>query len=463
MNQPLAAEVTAEGVSLYWLALAQTPGLGPTRARKLIEHFGGVEGVFQATLTELEASGIQVVSAQSLTSGRSIELAQQEMLRAASIGVSCIYLEHSLYPGRLKQIYDPPVIIYVRGNVEAVAEPGVAVVGTRHPTPYGMGMAERLACDLASRGLTIISGLARGVDAAAHRGAVNAKGRTVAVFGTGADVVYPREHNRLTEQILAMGGALISEFPLGTFAAPQNFPIRNRIISGMSLGVLVVEAAEYSGTRITARCALEQNRDVYAVPGNVTNKNSWGPNTLIKQGAKLVATWEDIWEELPEDVRLALQPQGGHESGDAQNASLFPESELGPHEKKILAVLKADEATHIDEIVERLGPEISSSEIFAALFELELSAKIKQLPGKNFVKSFQLLAVSWGALPTCPKVVAGDPAERWKSWYRLEAELSYHLLLSGDLGLEECEFDSLSGALSEIMRMLSSFSQKLKA
>jgi DNA processing protein len=217
---------------------------------------------------------------------------------------------------------------------------------------------------------------------------VNAKRRTVAVFGTGVDVVYPKEHNRLTEQILTLGGALISEFSLGTFAAPQNFPIRNRIISGMSLGVLVVEAAEYSGTRITARCALEQNRDVYAVPGNVTNKNSWGPNTLIKQGAKLIATWEDVWEELPADVRLALQPQGGAESADLQNASLFPESELGPHEKKIIVTLKADEATHIDEIVERLGPEISSSEIFAALFELELSGKIKQLPGKNFVKSF---------------------------------------------------------------------------
>ncbi|PYV55064.1 MAG: DNA-protecting protein DprA [Acidobacteria bacterium] len=381
-------ERATENSGLHWLALTLTPGLGPTRSRKLAEHFGGIQQVFEATLTELEASGIPVVSAQALANGKSMELAQQEMVRAASAGVSCLCLEDAFYPARLKQIYDPPIIIYVRGNVEAVAQPGVAVVGTRHPTPYGIGMAERLACDLAARGLTIISGLARGVDAAAHRGAVNAKRRTVAVFGTGVDVVYPKEHNRLTEQILTLGGALISEFSLGTFAAPQNFPIRNRIISGMSLGVLVVEAAEYSGTRITARCALEQNRDVYAVPGNVTNKNSWGPNTLIKQGAKLIATWEDVWEELPADVRLALQPQGGAESADLQNASLFPESELGPHEKKIIVTLKADEATHIDEIVERLGPEISSSEIFAALFELELSGKIKQLPGKNFVKSF---------------------------------------------------------------------------
>ena len=199
--------------------------------------------------------------------------------------------------------------------------------------------------------------------------------------------MYPKENTRLAEQILALGGALISEFPIGTFAAPQNFPIRNRIISGMSVGVLVVEAAEYSGTRITARCALEQNRDVYAVPGNVTNKGSWGPNTLIKQGAKLVATWEDVWEDLPADVQAALTPAAS-ESSDSKTASLFPDETISPHERRILSMLKPDESTHIDELVERLEPELSSSEIFAALFELELNGKVKQLPGKNFVKSF---------------------------------------------------------------------------
>ena len=272
--------------------------------------------------------------------------------------------------------------------MEALTQPGIALVGTRHPTPYGLGMAERLACDLAARGLVIFSGLARGVDAAGHRGAIDGKGKTVAVLGTGVDVIYPKENSRLMEQIISMGGAMISEFPVDTFAAPQNFPIRNRMISGISIGVLVVEAAEYSGTRITARCALEQNRDVFAVPGNVTNKNSWGPNTLIKQGAKLIATWEDMWEELPADVRLALTPETGDESQTAETASLFPETDLSPHEKKILKLLKADEATHIDEIVERLEPAVSSSEIFAALFELELAGKVRQMPGKNFVKSF---------------------------------------------------------------------------
>ena len=378
----------AESPAEQWLALALTPGLGPGKARRLIEFFGSIERVFEATLTDLEAAGIQAASAQSLGTGRSLELAQDELARVAAADAKIVVFDDNTYPGQLRQIYDPPLILYVRGNAAAISQPGIAIVGTRHPTPYGTGMAERLACDLAARGLVIFSGMARGVDTAGHRGAIAAKGKTVAVFGTGIDVVYPKENSRLLDQILSLGGAAISEFPLGTFAAPQNFPIRNRIISGISLGVLVIEAAEYSGTRITARCALEQNREVFAVPGNVTSKNSWGPNTLIKQGAKLVATWEDIWEELPTDVRLTLKPEGGSESQAASTASLFGEVELPPHEKKIFALLKADESIHIDEIVERLEPELSSSEIFAALFELELAGKVRQLPGKNFVKVF---------------------------------------------------------------------------
>jgi DNA processing protein len=377
----------ASQTASYWLALALTPGLGPTRARKLVEHFGSPERVFHASLTELEATGMQAVSAQSLATGKSLELAQQECAKAAEFGAKIIALDDPAYPPRLKEIYDPPVVLFVRGNVEVLSKPGLALVGTRHPTPYGLGMAERLSKDLAARGLVIISGMARGVDTASHRGAIAANGKTIAVFGTGIDVIYPKENSRLAEQILALGGALISEFPMGAFPAPQNFPIRNRIISGMSAGVLVVEAAEYSGTRITARCALEQNRDVYAVPGNVTNKNSWGPNTLIKQGAKLVATWEDVWEELPTDVQVVLNSVRD-ESSQPETASLFPDDATSPHEKKILRLLKADESTHIDQLVETLENEMSSSEIFAALFELELNGKVRQLPGKNFVKAF---------------------------------------------------------------------------
>jgi len=331
---------------------------------------------------------MQAVSAQSIATGKSLELALQECAKADECSARILCMDDPEYPAHLREIYDPPIVLFVRGNIAALSQPGIAVVGTRHPTPYGTGMSERLSTDLAAHGLVIISGMARGVDTAAHRGAIAAKGKTIAVFGTGIDVFYPKENTRLAEQILALGGTLISEFPIGTFAAPQNFPIRNRIISGMSVGVLVVEAAEYSGTRITARCALEQNRDVYAVPGNVTNKNSWGPNTLIKQGAKLVATWEDVWEELPTDVQVAIASRTPAESPEAATASLFPDETTSPHERRILSLLKTDEATHIDELVERLEPELSSSEIFAALFELELSGKVKQLPGKNFVKSF---------------------------------------------------------------------------
>jgi DNA processing protein len=380
---------SAAAHNLEWLALSLTPGLGPTRSRRLVEHFGGVEALFLASLTELEAAGIPAAAAQSLGTGRSLELAHDEMAKATGAGVLVLTIDDAMFPAHLRQIYDPPLLLYVRGNASVLAQPGIAMVGTRHPTPYGTGMAERLGFDLAAHGLVIFSGMARGVDTSAHRGAVNAKGKTVAVFGTGVDILYPKENSRLAEQILATGGALISEFPLGTFAAPQNFPIRNRIISGISIGVLVVEAAEYSGTRITARCALEQNREVFAVPGNITTKNAWGPNTLIKQGAKLVATWDDVWEELPSDVRLALTPTADDESPVPATASLFGETtEFAPHEKKILALLKPDEALHIDQIVERLEAEMSSSEIFAALFELELAGRARQLPGKNFVKCF---------------------------------------------------------------------------
>ena len=372
----------------YWLALALTPGLGPTRGRKLVERFGSAGAIFHASLTELEAAGLMAVSAQSIATGASLTRAEEEVGKAQAAGSKIIAPGDEEFPRRLLEIYDPPLCLYVRGDAAILNRPGVAVVGTRHPTPYGVGMAERLSCDLSAHGIIIISGLARGVDTAAHRGTVNSKGRTIAVLGTGVDVIYPRENAKLAEQILSLGGAMISEFPIGTFAAPQNFPIRNRIISGLSAGVLVLEAGEYSGTRITARCALEQSREVYAVPGNVTNKLSWGPNTLIKQGAKLVATWEDVWEELPSEVRLQLEAERPAASEPPATASLFDGAAFSPHEKKIYGILRADETTHIDEIVEKLEEKMSSSEMFAALFELELSGKIRQLPGKNYVRAF---------------------------------------------------------------------------
>jgi len=375
--------------TIYWLALSLTPGLGATRGRKLVEHFREPQDIFHASLTELEALGLQAHSAQSIALGKSLELATEEFARATTEKIIILTKEDSQWPSRLSEIYDPPLVLYVRGSAEAISRAGIAIVGTRHPTPYGIGMAERLACDLAARGLTIFSGMARGVDTAAHRGALKG-GKTVAVFGTGVNEIYPKENKKIAEGILSSGGALVSEFSLDSFAAPQNFPIRNRIISGLALGVLVVEAGEYSGTRITARCALEQSRELFAVPGNVTSRNSWGPNTLIKQGAKLTATWEDVWEELPAEIKQQLESERPPAASDSspQSSSLFTEEKLSPGEKKVLGVLKEHESTHIDEIIEKLESQLSSSEIFTILFELELNGKIRQMPGKNYVKTF---------------------------------------------------------------------------
>ena len=324
------------------------------------------------------------------------------MGRVREQGANLLTPEDDDYPERLLEISDPPPVLWVRGDTKLLNEPGVAVVGTRHPSPYGAGMAEVLSRDLARRGLTILSGMARGVDTAAHKGAIEAGGRTVAVWGTGIDVIYPKENKRLAEQIVTGGGAILSEFPLGTFPAPQNFPIRNRTLSGMSVGVLVIEAAEYSGTRITARCAIEQSRDVYAVPGNVTNKYAWGPNTLIKQGAKLTATWEDVWEDLPSQIRLALEDRMEAEArargesvvgataslfGDAGKAADGGIAVMGDHERVVLQHLQADEALQLDELLERLEGELGSGEVFTALFELELAGRVRQMPGKNYVRS----------------------------------------------------------------------------
>ncbi|MBS1798257.1 MAG: DNA-protecting protein DprA [Acidobacteria bacterium] len=396
-QQSSVATVEAQRTAqLAWLALVLTPGMGATRTWKVMRRLGEPERLFEASLTDLEGLGMPAHSAQFVFEQRARAAAEDELHRLGESGGRILTPVDEQYPERLRQIYDPPAVLWVRGSMESLARPGIAVVGTRHPSTYGAGMAEMLARDLAARRLTIFSGMARGVDTAAHKGALAAKGNTVAVWGTGIDVIYPKENKRLAEQIVESGGAIVSEYPLGTFPAPQNFPVRNRILSGMSLGVLVIEAAEHSGTRITARLAMEQNRDIYAVPGNVTNKNAWGPNTLIKQGAKLTATWEDVWEDLPSPVRRQLEEEAGVRSSDESNAagtaSLFSdtgrrETALSDQERLVLDRLRADEATQLDELIEGLEGELGSPEIFTALFELELSGRVKQLPGKNYVRA----------------------------------------------------------------------------
>ena len=365
-----------------------TPGMGATRTMRAMRRLERGEQLFSLALTGLESLEMPAQAAHYIFEGKARAAAESEVQRMEEHGAVFLTPEDAAYPERLSEIYDPPAVLWAMGDTSLLARPGIAVVGTRQPSPYGAGMAQLLSRDLAMRGLVVLSGMARGVDTAAHKGALEAKGKTVAVWGTGVDVIYPKENKRLAEEILRCGGCILSEFPMGTFPAPQNFPVRNRVLSGMSVGVLVIEAAEHSGTRITARCAMEQNRDVYAVPGNVTNKNAWGPNTLIKQGAKLTATWEDVWEDLPSDVRSQLEEQrGANESQPGTAASLFSEPDLAPAELQVLGQLRHDETVQLDELMEKLEGQLGSAEIFTALFELELSGRVRQMPGKNYVRS----------------------------------------------------------------------------
>ncbi len=369
----------------YWLGLAGVDGLGVRGARKLIEHFGSPAGAYHASLTELESCGLPAPVAQAIFAQAGLKEAEKEIEAAAKIGCRLLTYESADYPPLLRQLPDPPTVLYVRGEVGALSRHAVAIVGTRRPTAYGSSVAHRLASDLAERQLVIVSGMARGIDSASHRGALEASGKTVAVFGSGVDVVYPRENKHLAEKIMA-SGALVSELPLGTAPTPENFPIRNRIISGLSLGVVVVEAAEYSGSLITARLALEQNREVFAVPGNITTAQSFGPNHLIKQGAKLVDQWVDVVEEFPAEIRMQLLPPVMASEGmpvTPESASLFDQS-LTPDQKSVYALLRVDEALFVDSILGSLS--IPLPRVLAALLDLEMSGLIRQLPGKNFIR-----------------------------------------------------------------------------
>jgi DNA processing protein len=372
---------------LAWLALVLSPGLGPKRILDAMAQVGAASEIFAMPLTGLEALRFPAAAAQFIFDGKARLAAESEWGRVAAQGATIVTFGCAEYPERLKEIYDPPPVMWVRGPVSLLSRPSIAVVGTRHPSPYGSGIAEMISRDLAVRRLLIVSGMARGIDSFAHRGALAARMPTVAVWGTGIDVVYPKENKKLAEEILALGGAIVSELPMGTFPAPQNFPRRNRILSGLSVAVLVVEASENSGTRVTARCAAEQNRDLFAVPGNVTNKGSWTPNTLIKQGAKLTATWEDVWEDLTSQVRLQLEDMTPNESKTETTASLLPEPGLRPQEAMVLEVLRCDASLQIDEVLEALETQLTSSEVFTALFELEMAGRIRGLPGKNYVRT----------------------------------------------------------------------------
>jgi DNA processing protein len=372
-----------------WIALNMTPGVGPRAATKLLERFGSAESVFAATRAELEHLRLKPEAIESIMARDLFERASAEIERVRLMGADILLLDDGVYPQLLREIFDPPITLYVKGEWSVCLEqPCVAVVGSRRCSTYGQNAGLMLTRDLAGRGVTIISGLARGIDAAAHRGALEAGGRTVAVMGTGLDQIYPRDHRRLAEEILEKGGALISEFPLETPPAPQNFPYRNRVISGLSLGVLIVEAAENSGSLITARLALEQSREVFAVPGNITSRNSFGTNYLIKgAGAKLVQQWQDVVLELPPEIAARLLPpepkKGGAKDHLGRQLELMPD-DLSAVEQSVWKLLSADAPLHIDALAEASG--LSVPELTGALLGLEMRELIRQLPGKSFVR-----------------------------------------------------------------------------
>lgn len=365
-----------------WIALSFVIGVGSRTAAMLIDRFGSPAAVFESSAHTLESAGLRRETIDSINSRDSRERATREIEELARLGGQALILTDERYPALLRETYDPPIVIYCHGEVaSAFSQPAIAIVGSRRCSTYGRNVAEKLSRELAERGITIVSGLARGIDSAAHRGALDGRGLTVGVMGTGLDAVYPKENRKLAARI-AEQGALVTEFPLATPPASQNFPFRNRVISGLVLGVMVVEGAERSGSLITARLAYEQGRDVFAVPGNITSAKSFGPNYLIKDGAKLVQTWRDVIEELPVDMKTAiLSAERGEQTAKQANVD---QVDLSDSERKVLKMLNTDEAVHIDLLIAKAG--LGSGELMGALLRLEMHDRIRQLPGKTFVR-----------------------------------------------------------------------------
>ena len=370
-----------------WIALNMTPGVGPRAATMLLERFGSADAVFHARRTELESLRLKPETIDSIIKREFHERAANELERVKELGGDILILDDGSYPALLREIDDPPPVLYVRGDWQACFDqPCIGVIGSRKCSTYGENASEMLSRDLASRGITVVSGLARGIDTAGHRGAIRGQGKTVAVMGTGLDSIYPKENNGLVREIITAGGCVVTQFPLGTPPIPENFPYRNRIISGLSHGVVIIEASERSGSLITARLAMEQNREVMAVPGNITSRNSFGTNYLIKTGAKLVQQWQDIVAEMPSEITAAILPPKIDEQ-KAEDAKRQPElvpADMTDNERKVWDALTADESTHIDALLEASG--LSFGDLNSALVALDIRDLIRVLPGKHYAR-----------------------------------------------------------------------------
>ena len=374
---------------ITWVALNMTPGVGPRVTSRLLEHFGSAEAIFDAPRRELALLRLPLETVDSIVSRELHGRAESEIEHVRKLGGDILVLDDGVYPPLLRETYDPPVVLYVKGAwAECLDGPCVAIVGSRRCSTYGQNAALMLSRELARRGVTIISGMARGIDAAAHRGALEAGGRTVGVMGTGLDQIYPRDHKKLADDILKSNGALVTQFPLGTPPVSENFPYRNRVISGLSLGVVVVEAAENSGSLITARLAMEQNREVFAVPGNITSRNSFGTNYLIKgAGAKLVQQWQDIAGELPPEIAAQLLPPPSKKSkkkGELLDQLQLTPQDLSEPERAVFKLLSTDTPQQIDALAETTR--LSITQLTSALLTLEMRELIRALPGKCFVR-----------------------------------------------------------------------------
>ena len=360
--------------TFFCLALSLVPGLGTGHIHPLLKECGSASAVFALSRSELKRLRLSSEATQTIAGGFAQKSAEETLRSARSKKIRVLSLFDRAYPELLKQIFDPPLVLYCLGTPEHLVGPAVAVVGSRRCSVYGREITRKLAKGLSSLGLTVTSGMARGIDSQAHLGALAAGGPTIAILGSGVDVIYPRENRNLYARIREKG-CVISEFPCGSFPAPQNFPIRNRIISGLCLGTLITEASEFLGSLITARLTLEQNREIWAVPGNITNPGSYGPNYLIKQGAKVVQDTQDILEELPVQVLERLRDREDREP-DTSAADLSPEQDL------VLKLLPRDSELHIDQLLGSCP--LEQPKLNEALLHLETKGLIRQWPGRRF-------------------------------------------------------------------------------
>ena len=354
----------------YWVAFNRIPGIGRVRFKLLESFFSSLREAWEASAGSLKAAGLDSRTMGSITSRRPKIDPDAELSRILERDIQALTWHDDAFPARLKEIYDVPPVLYVKGSLLPGDERSLAVVGTRRPTAYGRQVAGRLAYDIAYAGVTVVSGLARGIDAIAHKAALDAGHRTIAILGSGLDVIYPKEHEPLAEQIVG-NGALVSEHPLGTRPDSRNFPRRNRILSGMTLGTVVIEAGETSGALITAKHSLDENREVFAVPGNIFSPSSTGTNRLIRDGsAKLVSDYRDVLEEL----NLASV------GSQIEMVALFPEDET---ESEVLRYVTYD-PIHIDEVIRE--SELGISTVSSALAMMELKGIVKQVGGMNYIR-----------------------------------------------------------------------------